>query len=294
MRILLDARDLIDIVEHGRPVTSENFEAYLRDRNHQIVLSFTNVRELSSPLARGVEFMQVRPFLQALERMPHVCLKETTIVPSEIRAAVTAFLAGAEFQGPSPYVPRWDHTLVLDPLRDRLATEGWIDFRLDEIIYYINRARPDVFAPPEHHLPRLRTQLDNDRAQLRSGQAPSRQHFARATTNHAATHRIVLPVGREEEFKRWVHANPNRCPGFRLNHEVYRALMANYGDIPEAADFSDLAHVAAIPYVDAGTLDRRMRHYCSVASRKITRLGGACSYDDRLYRDVAEFMHRHP
>ena len=156
MRILLDSRDLIDVVEHGRPVTPENFEAYVRDRNHQVVLSFTNIRELSSPLAEGAEFMRVRPLLQALERMQHLCLKETTIIPSEIRAAVTAFLEGAEYQSPSPYVPRWEHVLVVDPLRHRLPTEDWIDFRLDEIIYYINRARPDVFAPPEHDFPGCR------------------------------------------------------------------------------------------------------------------------------------------
>ena len=57
MRILLDSRDLINIAEHSRPITAENLEAYLRARNHEIVLSFTNVRELSGPLAAGVEFM---------------------------------------------------------------------------------------------------------------------------------------------------------------------------------------------------------------------------------------------
>ncbi len=294
MRILLDSRDLINIVEHGRPITADDFDAYLRARNHEIVLSFTNVRELSSPLAAGAEFMRIRPYLQTLERMPHVCVKETTIIPDEIRAAVTAFIEGVAYRSSCPYVPRWDHTLIVDPQRQHLSTENWVDFRLDEIIYYINRVRPDVFTPPERHLPRLQTQLENDRAQLRAGQAAPRQHFARAIANHAATHRITLPQGREDEFTRWVHANPDRCPGFRLNHEVYRALMANYGDVPEAADFSDLAHVSAVPYVDAATFDRRMRHYCSAASRKTLRLGGTRNYGDRLYQDVADFMQRNP
>lgn len=70
--------------------------------------------------------------------------------------------------------------------------------------------------------------------------------------------------------------------------------MANYTDIPETADFSDLAHICALPYVDAATLDRRMRHYCTVASRKICRFGSLVNYADRLYGDVSDLMQRHP
>lgn len=53
MRILPDTRDLINVVERGAPVNLDDFEAYLRAGNHQIVLSNTSVREFSGPLARG-------------------------------------------------------------------------------------------------------------------------------------------------------------------------------------------------------------------------------------------------
>ena len=109
MRLLLDSRDLINLVEHGRPTTMQQFDAYLRRFNHEIVLTFTNVRELASPLASGVAFLQVRPLLQALEQVPHTCLKEATIVAIEISAAVQAFNNGTEYQSCSPYVARWDH-----------------------------------------------------------------------------------------------------------------------------------------------------------------------------------------
>jgi len=293
MRILLDSRDLINLVEHGRPTTIQQFDAYLRGGNHEIVLTFTNVRELASPLASGVEFLQVRGLLQSLEQMPHTYLKEITIVAIEIQAAVEAFNSGAEYQGCSPYVTRWDHTLMTLPGQQGSAADNWVNFRLDEIVYYINRVRPDVFAPPDHHLGNLRALLQNDRAALRAGQAPARQHFVSSIKRHAATHRVSLPNGREDEFAEWVYANPDRCPGLRLNHETYRALMANYMDIPETADFSDLAHIFALPYVEAATLDGRMRHYCGVASREILRFGGSTNYADRVYRDVADFIQRH-
>jgi hypothetical protein len=293
MRILLDSRDLINVVEHERPINARDLDSYLRAGGHQIVLSFTNVRELAGPLASGAEFLRVRPFLQSLALMPHTYLKEVAIVAMEIQSAVDAFNGGAEYAGCSPYVTRWDRTLMEPPGRQRSAADDWVNLRLDEIIYLINRARPDVFAPPDRHLPALQTLLEQDRASLRAGQAPARHHFARSIKNHATTRGVPLPPGREDEFAEWVYQNPHRCPGLRLSHETYRALMVNYTDVPETSDFSDLAHIAAVPYVDAATLDRRMRHYCGAASRKMLKFGATHNYADRLREDVAALMAGH-
>ena len=68
--------------------------------------------------------------------------------------------------------------------------------------------------------------------------------------------------------------------------------MSNYGDIPEVGDFSDLAHVFAVPYVDAATLDRRMRHYCNAVSLKMVGLGSAADYSIRIYENLATLMDR--
>lgn len=290
MRILLDSRDLINLVEHARPLPLQESTNYIQTGDHQLVLTFTNVRELSAPLADGIDFMRVRPLLQSLERMPCTYMREVTIVASEIQSAVDAFNSNLEYVACSPYVRRWDYTLG----RDEPPTANWINFRLDEIVEHINRERPDVFAPPERHLPRLQRLLHDDRVLLRAGQVPNRQHFSHALRNHAASHRIDLPNGREDEFADWVYEDANRCPGLRLNHETYRALMENYEDVPEAADFADLAHVFAVPYVDAATLDRRMRHYCTVGSREMIRPGAAINYSERVYNNMAAFIQQHP
>jgi hypothetical protein len=287
---MLDSRDLINTIEHECPVSRLALETYLRDRCHLLTLTFTNVREFASPVGAGVMFLTIRPFLQALERMPHCYLKEVTIVAAELQAAVEAFSSGQEYRRPSPYVDRWDRTMTPSGQRD--IAENWINFRLDEIVYSVSRVRPDVFRPPAHHLSRLQTQLETDRAALRADRAPAGQHFRNVVRNNAATHRIALPEGREGEFADWVYQDRDICSGLQLNHETYRALMFNYGDIPEAADFSDLAHVAAIPYVDAATLDRRMRDYCVRASAKMVRTGASINYSDRVYRDVADVLQR--
>lgn len=294
MRILLDSRDLIELTEHSNPVTADHLNAYLRAGQHQTILTFTNVRELASPLARSADFMRIRGLLQALENLPHTYLREVTVVAFEIQAAIDAFNNGLEYRSPSMYVRRWDHTLAMLPGQQRSATDNWINLRLDEIIYYIFRISPHVFAPPEHHLAALQRLLQQDRDLLRAGQVPARKHFITSVKRHSERWGLRLPFGREDEFAQWIHANPNRCPGFRLNHETYRALMANYTDVPETADFSDLAQISAIPYVEAATLDNRMRHYVSSASRKLVKLGATQNYANRIYENLAMIMQRHP
>ena len=96
--------------------------------------------------------------------------------------------------------------------------------------------------------------MEGDRTLLRAGKLPAKQHFLGSVKKHAATHRVALPAGREDEFALWIYRDVNRCPGFRLNHELFRSLTGNYQDIAEASDFTDLALTFALPYVDAATL----------------------------------------
>ena len=91
MCFLLDSRDVIDLVEHDRPVSVPDFNAYLRAGNHEIVLSFTNVRELAGPLAVIGDFLRVRPLLQSLEQLPHRYIREAPIIAFEIQSALDAF-----------------------------------------------------------------------------------------------------------------------------------------------------------------------------------------------------------
>jgi hypothetical protein len=293
MRILPDSRDLIDLVQYGRPPVAE-FDAYLRAGHHQIVLCFSNVRELCGPLGRGAVFMDVRPYLQALEQMPLTYLSEAAVFPLEIQAAVDAFVNGAEYKINPPYVDRWDHTLAPLPGPRAGAVDDVVGLRLDNIINYMYLGNRGIFAPPEQYLAPLQMQFKNDRKALRAGQARDPQHFIDIFKKNAERFGIGLTAGREDEIARWVYADPNRCSGLRLHHETYRALMANYEDVPEVGDFTDLAIVESIPHVDAATLDRRMRGYCTAAARKMTDAGAVHDYGDRVYANLPALMEAHP
>jgi hypothetical protein len=294
MNILPDTRDLINLIERGQATSADAFLQYLLNGNHDAVLTFNNVRELSGPLATNGDFLRIRRHLQLLETMPHTYLSEVRIVGIEIQAAVEAFTAGTEYKDVSPYVSRWDGTLMTQSGNLTEHFKQLVGLRLDDIVYDVFRYQPQAFAPLYEALPNLMTLLRQDRELLRGGKVPAREHFLRSIKRHADYHNVALPVRKEEEFARWVYSNPQRCPGLRLNHEVYRRLMRNYADIPEVGDFVDLNLIFAVPYVDAATLDNRMREYCLQAARSLTRLGLAVDYSDRLYRDLASVMQKNP
>jgi hypothetical protein len=290
VNLLLDARDLIELVERGRPATVQDVETFLRAHDHEFVFSFTNIRELVGTLAFNGDFLRVRPWLQSLERTPHLYIRETLIPRDEIQAAVDAFNGGTAYLNPSVLVRRWDETLIPLPPPQMSEIEQLVNVRLDDIVYWIFQGHPATFAPPERHLGTLRRQFEEDRRALQAGEAPSDEHFIRVVKKHSATHRIQLPAGREDEFAKWIYASPDRCPGLHLGHEVYRALMENVNDIPEAGDFSDLAHVYALPYVQSATLDRRMRHYLRIASDRLLARGALINYSERVRENLAVFI----
>ena len=177
MRILLDSRDLIDLLEHQQPTTVAEFDAYLRAGNHQIVLCFTNVKELAGPIGAGSDYAEVESYFRSLEQLPLVYLKESTIFAIEIRSAVDAFNVGVEYQRCSPYVPSWDMTLGTAPGQPEAAAD-YLGFRLGDLVDAISRTRPDVFAPmPAPQVEALQAIFQNDRALLRLGKAPARQNF---------------------------------------------------------------------------------------------------------------------
>ena len=107
-------------------------------------MSFTNVRELVGTLAINGDFLRVRPWLQSLEQVPHLYLRETLIVRDEIRSAVDAFNGATAYRNPIVYVKRWDETMVPSPEERNSPIEELVNVRLDDIIYWIYARRPEV------------------------------------------------------------------------------------------------------------------------------------------------------
>lgn len=62
------------------------------------------------------------------------------------------------------------------------------------------------------------------------------------------------------------------------------------GDSPKDSDIPDFAHINAIPYVDAATLDRRMLHYFRTVVSKLRTLNASIAYDVYVYPSVGDLM----
>ena len=81
--------------------------------------------------------------------------------------------------------------------------------------------------------------------------------------------KIVLDEAALDGFGKWIFADPRRCPGFRLHYSTYHELVRNVRDLPKDSDLLDFAHIPAIPYADAITMDRRMTDYATRVSRRL-------------------------
>jgi hypothetical protein len=291
VRILLDSRDLIEVAEHQRHVTTDAFNTFLRANNHELVLCASTVREICGPLAHGASFVDtIRPILQAIETLPLLYLKEVDIYGVELRAAVDAYSENSEYQPPSPYVRNYTDTLAGQALDGGLPMVG---LRLDNIIYYqyVGPYRERIFGRRHEQLEMYRQLMIQERQLLDNRQYRARTHFANALKRNAERYQVPLPED-GAGFIRSVYLDARRCPGYRLNHEVFRALTLNRKDNPQAGDFTDYALISTIPYVDAITLDRRMRAYVEQASRKMSAVNATVDYRTRVYDDVGDLMRR--
>jgi hypothetical protein len=70
MRIYLDTKDLIDLLERSQPMTAEAFSACLCSNAHRVVVSFHTVAELAAPLLTKSAQTNVMASLNRLERLP--------------------------------------------------------------------------------------------------------------------------------------------------------------------------------------------------------------------------------
>jgi hypothetical protein len=50
MRVLLDTKDLINVVEHSKPVSLADLESWLKTKGARLVFSLENIRALAGPL----------------------------------------------------------------------------------------------------------------------------------------------------------------------------------------------------------------------------------------------------
>ena len=286
-RILIDAKDLINVVEHGTPVSAGDFDFFLRDNNASLALTHTNVSEFVAPISKSRDFLSIRPFLQRIEALPVCYLREPSVPAVEITAALDGFTKGCEPQPINPYVPRWDYTFHLIGPAPAAQIVG---YRLDEIVYDLFREYPQAFEGYASKAPFLRQQFAEDRKLSANIRKDLVGNFVETLRRYQKQWNLNYGGVEVDAFGRWIYENPARCPGLRLSYDVRHEILANPGDIPSDSDMPDFAHLFAIPYVEAATIDRRMMHYFQTVTKRLQKINPAIQYDRQTYRNIDDLM----
>lgn len=280
MNIYLDTSDLINLFQKSNPISPDNFEKKLRTNRHEIVVSITNIFEISAPLLEKSTQTNVMGLLISIEKMPIKFISLAGINKLELKEALAAFTQGREYREIFPFVNRFDEALMVD---EPAPTRPLLNYSISKTIYELWNNEPRVFKLFQKHHQLLQKQMDSDR-KIKS--KPSlRDHFVENIRKSLSRYNLSITSQKLRAFSEWIYEIPTRCPSVRLGYEVYHNLLKNLDDIPKQGDMGDLSQINCIPYVDRITFDRRMSHYAKEACKNI-----GLGYEKRICKNVNEIF----
>ncbi len=279
MRIYLDSKDIIELLEKSNPCTAAEFDSFLRDGNHEIVLSYITIAELSEPLFHNSAETNVMRLLNQIEGLPHIFIHSSKIPRLELEKAYCAFASGNEYEGIlPPFVNRFDITC---DLQGRPPTGNYINYPLAEIVWerYICGDRLGLNEYGEN----LRDLFKADRAL--NPKPTLKENFAKTIERDMRLYQLEISPEDVMSFANWIYKNPKRCPSERIGYELSHKMLKNITDIPNDSDMGDHAHITALPYVDVMTLDRRMHGYVCQVSKELST-----EYNEKIFRSFEEIL----
>ena len=276
MRIYLDSKDHIVLTERFSAAETDAFETALRRGSHELIFSMHNILECCAPIRQPANQNSVMRILNRLESMPHVYVAEVKIPALELMEGAKAFSEGREYNVVNPFVARFDE--VIAPF-SQPATHNYTGYSLAHTIFGLWQEDPTIFQPYTAESRRLETIRTSDRS--RSDYRQHDRNFSNTVAKDLRLYNIVFPQESVNDLAAWIWASPSRCPALRLGYEVFHKIVRNVTDSGEESDIPDFAHVDCIPYVDAITLDRRMRGYVEQVDRSM-----GTAYSRKLFADV--------
>lgn len=255
---------------------------WLHQQGHKLVLSLSPILECCVPLTKPKSEAIVMRTLARIEKIPHTFIAEAKIHRDELISAVTAYSENNEYESIDPYVSRFDE--VVSPFHPP-ATKVYLTYGLAQTVFELWKVKPDLFGQDVRHSEILASSRELDRSRPDYGRhEPNFPEYLRRTF---AQFNIAFPADGVEALASWIWAKPDRCPAMRLGYELYHQILRNTNDRSGASDIGDLTHAGCLPYVDAMTLDRRMRNYVAQADRAL-----GTAYGNRVFADFGELRGR--
>lgn len=276
MLIYPDARDLINLVRNDDPLPVSELRTILESNNSHIVLSFENVCEVivvDDPVEtrRRIGLLQTLPacYMVALTKLR--CLELKKAIDDWNRKRPT--LA-------HPFVAYWEETFGYPHI-------NLIGYSLMDVVMHLLHVNPDQFRKTQKDTDFLVTAVSQDRTAA-DRERRSTQRFVNAILEGLRRCGLLGEVEDPNGFAFSVTEAPTRCPSLWFFHQFYLEYTGNVGASIDPGDYLDLSHASRVPYVDALTLDRRMKNYGEQAIRKITKYG--IDYSGRLFPNLAQVI----
>lgn len=281
-KLYLDSRDLINVISRNNPVAPDELRELLEERDVVLVYSFSNVIETA---AYG-DLYESRRRLDLLESMPKIFIMSLPpLIRTEFYEVQRVIGTNGPYQEIDAFRDQWAQTLDHRPVPYMIGRTMVAEAML--MLF----DRPGLGRNTQRNLERFREQIGLDRL---STSAERR----RWTWFVGSVHQIINSCGWRmgnyrslDRLARWIYDDGSIVPGWRLSHFVYAAFCDNVNDQGECGDPPDYSHVTAVPYVDAMTLDNRMRGYYRSAIEKLQeRYPDVNYYRNRAFRNLESWL----
>jgi hypothetical protein len=288
MRIFFDARDLIEIFNHRRPLSIGEMGKRFSDCGHQLVVPFSLICELVP--ADNNPIVVARRFVSLEEDVPLVFVQQVGILDSEISTVSRAFANGTAAPRWNPFVDSF-HELWsghADPIM-RLDLERTVGMnRMSKQIDFLLINSPEVFHWTSHERTRAALHVDQERT---ATEGKREKHiFADATRGWIRRSGVGLSEAQEDALTKVLRRTPSQAPAWQLYEEVFGQIVRDTGYKPTGSDLWDLAHVMLIPYVDFMTLDGQKIEMVRRAARRLRRFDSGIRYDAIVKSNVLDVL----
>lgn len=282
MRVLLDAKDLINVVEHAKPVSLADLEAWLKAKSASLVFSLENIRALAGPLGSDpASLPRIVRHLHDLEALPH-CFISCHIDLLEMRSALKGYDNGLIYKAIDPFVPRFDFTF------DRMAQPSLPTYTMAETVVDLYRSSPRIFAP-RPNLRRIHAHaLNEDR--MRRGVNRLRFELPKEPFVETLVTMLEVPDGKAQKIADWIAGDSEHCPAHWLIRAIGSVMSKDRAYQSRQGDVFDMSDTMAIPYVECATLDRAMSHFFYIASSGLNRGRTKLLSYARVFKSLKELL----
>jgi hypothetical protein len=221
--------------------------------------------------------------LQDLETLPLAYIREGLIIRDELVVALAAYRDQREPKPIDPYVTRWDEVAYWER---ESAAKPIVGLRLDEIVYMV-RTTIQNYKP---HAARLKAQMIAERNLSPAARASTQDIFITGIAAKLKTFGIDSGGIDQAAFGRWLWRDPTRTVGHRIHFEAYHQLLKDRSNPVQDGDIADFALIAAVPYVDRLTVDKRIGDVLHKVFRKVGKMNTAADLSERVFTKISKLL----